>query len=161
MFRLVNLLVFITFLYSTVYAQSDDDFLSDFGGDDFEEIESELDFVTTNVVKEKFSDISIEKKQTSESFDWDAIFSQKLYYGLESPAVPFFRRAPGIEAIHSNINLGLNTKFAEVVNFKLSGDVNWDWGYFESSKYYYGPSAADYKLRDLYIDFYPQSMDFG
>ena len=61
MFRLVNLLVFITFLYSTVYAQSDDDFLSDFGGDDFEEIESELDFVTTNVVKEKFSDISIEK----------------------------------------------------------------------------------------------------
>ena len=155
MFRLVNLLVFITFLYSTVYAQSDDDFLSDFGGDDFEEIESELDFVTTNVVKEKFSDISIEKKQTSESFDWDAIFSQKLYYGLESPAVPFFRRAPGIEAIHSNINLGLNTKFAEVINFKFSGDVNWDWGYFESSKYSYGPTAADFKLRDLYIDFYP------
>jgi len=154
-FRLVNLLVFITFLYSTVYAQSDDDFLSDFGGDDFEEIESELDFVTTNVVKEKFSDISIEKKQTSESFDWDAIFSQKLYYGLESPSVPFFRRAPGIEAIHSNINLGLNTKFAEVINFKFSGDVNWDWGYFESSKYSYGPTAADFKLRDLYIDFYP------
>ena len=107
MFRLVNLLVFITFLYSTVYAQSDDDFLSDFGGDDFEEIESELDFVTTNVVKEKFSDISIEKKQTSESFDWDAIFSQKLYYGLESPSVPFLRRAPGIEAINSNINVFL------------------------------------------------------
>ena len=114
MFRLVNLLVFITFLYSTVYAQSDDDFLSDFGGDDFEEIESELDFVTTNVVKEKFSDISIEKKQTSESFDWDAIFSQKLYYGLESPAVPFFRRAPGIEAIHSNINLGLNLSLIHI-----------------------------------------------
>lgn len=126
MFRLVNLLVFITFLYSTVYAQSDDDFLSDFGGDDFEEIESELDFVTTNVVKEKFSDISIEKKETSESFDWDAIFSQNLYYGLQSPSVPFFRRAPGIEAINSNINLGLNTKFAEVINFKFSGDVNWD-----------------------------------
>ena len=156
MFRLVNLLVFITFLYSTVYAQSDDDFLSDFGGDDFEEIESELDFVTTNVVKEKFSDISIEKKQTSESFDWDAIFSQKLYYGLESPAVPFFRRSPGIEAIHSNINLGLNTKFAEVINFKLSGDVNWDWGgYFESTKYSYGPTSADFMLRDLFIDFYP------
>ena len=63
MFWLVNLLVFITFLYSTVYAQSDDDFLSDFGGDDFEEIESELDFVTTSVVKEKFFDISSEKKQ--------------------------------------------------------------------------------------------------
>ena len=155
MFRLVYLLFFIIFLYSTVYAQSDDDFLSDFGGDDFEEIESELDLVTTNVVKEKFSDITIEKKQTSKSFDWDAIFSQKLYYGLESPAVPFFRRAPGIEAIHSNINLGLNTKFAEVINFKFSGDVNWDWGYFESSRYSYGPSAADFKLRDLYIDFYP------
>ena len=155
MFKLVNLLVFILLLYSTVYAQSDDDFLSDFGGDDFEEIESELDFVTTNVVKEKFSDISIEKKQNNESFDWDAIFSQKLYYGLESPADPFFRRAPGIEAIDSNINLGLNTKFAEVINFKLSGDVNWDWGYFESSKYSYGPTAADFKLRDLYIDFYP------
>ena len=68
MFRLVNLLVFITFLYSTVYAQSDDDFLSDFGGDDFEEIESELDFVTTNVVKEKFSDISIEKKTNQRKF---------------------------------------------------------------------------------------------
>ena len=156
MFKLVNLLVFILLLYSTVYAQSDDDFLSDFGGDDFEEIESELDFVTTNVIKEKFSDISIEKKQTSESFDWDAIFSQKLYYGLESPAVPFFRRAPGIEAIHSNINLGLNTKFAEVINFKLSGDVNWDWGgYFESTKYSYGPTSADFMLRDLFIDFYP------
>ena len=156
MFRLVNLLVFITFLYSTVYAQSDDDFLSDFGGDDFEEIESELDFVTTNVVKEKFSDISIEKKQTSESFDWDAIFSQKLYYGLEYPSAPFLRRAPGIEAIHSNINLGLNTKFAEVINFKLSGDVNWDWGgYFESTKYSYGPTSADFMLRDLFIDFYP------
>ena len=156
MFKLVNLLVFILLLYSTVYAQSDDDFLSDFGGDDFEEIESELDLVTTNVVKEKFSDISIEKKQTSESFDWDAIFSQKLYYGLESPAVPFLRRAPGIEAIHSNINLGLNTKFAEVINFKLSGDVNWDWGgYFESTKYSYGPTSADFMLRDLFIDFYP------
>ena len=155
MFKLVNLLVFILLLYSTVYAQSDDDFLSDFGGDDFEEIESELDLVTTNVVEEKSSDNSIEKKSTSESFDWDAIFSQKLYYGLEYPSAPFLRRAPGIEAIHSNINLGLNTKFAEVINFNLSGDVNWDWGYFESSKYSYGPTAADFKLRDLYIDFYP------
>ena len=155
MFKLVNLLVFILLLYSTVYAQSDDDFLSDFGGDDFEEIESELDLVTTNVVEEKSSDNSIEKKSTSESFDWDAIFSQKLYYGLESPAVPFFRRAPGIEALHSNINLGLNTKFAEAINFKLSGDVNWDWGYFESSKYSYGPTSADFMLRDLVIDFYP------
>ena len=155
MLRLLNLLIFVLFFNSTVSAQSDDDFLSDFGGDDFEEIESELDFFTTNVVKEKLSDISIEKKQSIESFDWDAIFSQKLYYGLESPAVPFFRRAPGIEAIHSNINLGLNTKFAEVINFKFSGDVNWDWGYFESSKYSYSPTAADFKLRDLYIDFYP------
>ena len=156
MFKLVNLLVFILLLYSTVYAQSDDDFLSDFGGDDFEEIESELDLVTTNVVEEKSSDNSIEKKSTSESFDWDAIFSQKLYYGLEYPSAPFLRRAPGIEAIHSNINLGLNTKFAEVINFKLSGDVNWDWGgYFESSKYSYGPTSADFMLRDLFIDFYP------
>ena len=96
MFRLVNLLVFITFLYSTVYAQSYDDFLSDFGGDDFEEIESELDFVTTNVVKEKFSDISIEKKQTSESFDWNAIFSQKLHYGLESPVSLFSGELQGL-----------------------------------------------------------------
>ena len=155
MFRLVNLIVFIIFFYSTVYAQSDDDFLSDFGGDDFEEIESELDLVTTNVVKEIFTDNSIEKKPTSESFDWDAIFSQKLSFGLESPSVPFFRRAPGIEAIHSNINLGLNTKFSEVINFKLSGDITWDWGYFESSKYSYGPTSADFMLRDLYIDFYP------
>ena len=156
MFKLVNLLVFILLLYSTVYAQSDDDFLSDFGGDDFEEIESELDLVTTNVVEEKSSDNSIEKKSTSESFDWDAIFSQKLYYGLEYPSAPFLRRAPGIEAIHSNINLGLNTKFAEVINFKLSGDVNWDWGgYFESTKYSYGPTSADFMLRDLFIDFYP------
>ncbi len=156
MFKLVNLLVFILLLYSTVYAQSDDDFLSDFGGDDFEEIESELDLVTTNVVEEKSFDNSIEKKSTSESFDWDAIFSQKLYYGLEYPSAPFLRRAPGIEAIHSNINLGLNTKFAEVINFKLSGDVNWDWGgYFESTKYSYGPTSADFMLRDLFIDFYP------
>ena len=156
MFKLVNLLVFILLLYSTVYAQSDDDFLSDFGGDDFEEIESELDLVTTNVVEEKSSNNSIERKSTSESFDWDTIFSQKLHYGLESPSAPFFRRAPGIEAIHSNINLGLNTKFAEVINFKLSGDVNWDWGgYFESTKYSYGPTSADFMLRDLFIDFYP------
>ena len=156
MFKLVNLLVFILLLYSTVYAQSDDDFLSDFGGDDFEEIESELDLVTTNVVEEKSSENLIEKKSTSESFDWDAIFSQKLYYGLEYPSAPFLRRAPGIEAIHSNINLGLNTKFAEVINFKLSGDVNWDWGgYFESTKYSYGPTSADFMLRDLFIDFYP------
>ena len=98
----------------------------------------------------------LEKKSTSESFDWDAIFSQKLYYGLEYPSAPFLRRAPGIEAIHSNINLGLNTKFAEVINFKLSGDVNWDWGgYFESTKYSYGPTSADFMLRDLFIDFYP------
>ena len=156
MFKLVNLLVFILLLYSTVYAQSDDDFLSDFGGNDFEEIESELDLVTTNIVEEISSDNSIEKKSTSESFDWDAIFSQKLYYGLEYPSAPFLRRAPGIEAIHSNINLGLNTKFAEVINFKLSGDVNWDWGgYFESTKYSYGPTSADFMLRDLFIDFYP------
>ena len=155
MLRLLNLLVFVLLLNSTVFAQSDDDFLSDFGGDDFEEIESELDLVTTNVVKENFADNSIEKKPTSESFDWNAIFSQKLFYGLESPSVPFFRRAPGIEAIYSNLNLGLNTKFAEGTNFKLSGEVTWDWGYFESSKYSYGPSSADFMLKDLYIDFYP------
>ena len=155
MFKLVNLLVFILLLYSTVHAQSDNDFLSDFGGDDFEEIENELDLVTTNVVKENSADNSIKKKPTSERFDWNAIFSQKLYYGLESPSVPFFRRAPGIEAIYSNLNLGLNTKFAEGTNFKLSGEVTWDWGYFESSKYAYGPSSADFMLKDLYIDFYP------
>ena len=74
MLRLLNLLVFVLLLNSTVFAQSDDDFLSDFGGDDFEEIESELDLVTTNVVKENFADNSIEKKLTSESFDWNAIF---------------------------------------------------------------------------------------
>ena len=96
MFKLVNLLVFVIFLNSTVYAQSDDDFLSDFGGDDFEEIESEVDLVATNVVKEKFSDNSIEKKQTSESFDWDAIFSQKVYYGLEFPSVPFSGELQGL-----------------------------------------------------------------
>ncbi len=78
MFRLVNLLVFITFLYSTVYAQSDDDFLSDFGGDEFEEIESELDFVTTNVVKEKFSDISIEKNKPAKVLI-GMLFSLKSY----------------------------------------------------------------------------------
>ena len=102
MFKLVNLLVFILLLYSTVHAQSDNDFLSDFGGDDFEEIENELDLVTTNVVKENAVDNSIKKKPTSEIFDWNAYFSQKLYYGLESPSVPFFRRDPGIEAIYSN-----------------------------------------------------------
>ena len=155
MLRLLNLLVFVLLLNSTVFAQSDGDFLSDFGGDDFEEIESELDLVTTNVVKENSADNSIKNKPTSESFDWNAIFSQKLYYGLESPSVPFFRRAPGIEAIYSNLNLGLNTKFAEVTNFKLSGEVTLDWGYFESSKYSYGPSSADFMLKDLYIDFYP------
>ena len=155
MFKLVNLLVFILLLYSTVHAQSDNDFLSDFGGDDFEEIENELDLVTTNVVKENAVDNSIKKKPTSEIFDWNAYFSQKLYYGLESPSVPFFRRDPGIEAIYSNLNLGLNTKLAEGTNFKLSGEVTWDWGYFESSKYAYGPSSADFMLKDLYIDFYP------
>ncbi len=153
--RLLNLIVFVLLLNSTVSAQSDDDFLSDFGGDDFVEIESELDFFTTNVVKENSAVNSIEKKPNSESFDWNIIFSQKLYYGLESPSVPFFRRAPGIEAIYSNLNLGLNTKFAEVTNFKLSGEVTWDWGYFESSKYSYGPSSADFMLKDLYIDLYP------
>ena len=96
MLKLLNSLVLALLLYLPGFGQSDDDFLSDFGGDDFEEIESELDFVTTNVVKEKFSDISIEKKQTNESFDWDAIFSQKLYYGLESPAVPFSGELQGL-----------------------------------------------------------------
>ena len=71
--RLLNLLVFVLLLNSTVSAQSDDDFLSDFGGDDFEEIESELDFFTTNVVKENFADNSIEKKPTRKSFDWNVI----------------------------------------------------------------------------------------
>ena len=52
------------FLYSTVYAQSDDDFLSDFGGDDFEEIESELDLVTTNVVKKNF--LTFQSKKTNQ-----------------------------------------------------------------------------------------------
>ena len=85
MLRLLKLLVFVLLLNSTVFAQSDGDFLSDFGGDDFEEIESELDLVTTNVVKENSADNSIKNKPTSESFDWNAIFSQKLYYGLETP----------------------------------------------------------------------------
>ena len=62
MLKLVNALFFFLLLNSTVSAQSDDDFLSDFGGDDFEEIESELDLVATNVVKEKFSDMPIKKK---------------------------------------------------------------------------------------------------
>ena len=155
MLKVLYLFISVLFLHSSVFAQSDDDFLSDFGGDDFEEIESELDLVATNVVKELFADNSIEKKPTSESFDWNAIFSQKLYYGLESPSLPFFRRAPGIEAINSNLNLGLNTKSSNGINFKLSGDVTWDWGYFESSKYSYGPTSADFMLKDLYVDFYP------
>ena len=61
------------YLTQPVFAQSDDDFLSDFGGDDFEELESELDLVTTNVI-ENFANNSIEKKPTSESFDWNAVF---------------------------------------------------------------------------------------
>ena len=28
-------------------------------------------------------------------------------------------------------------------------------GYFESTKYSYGPTSADFMLRDLFIDFYP------
>ena len=59
------------------------------------EIESELDLVTTNVVEEK-SLIFNRKKSTSESFDWDAIFSQKLYYGLESPSVLFSGELQGL-----------------------------------------------------------------
>ena len=135
MFRLVNLLVFITFLYSTVYAQSDDDFLSDFGGDDFEEIESELELVTTNVIKIVTTDTTLEKNPSNENLNWDGLLSQKVLYGLQSPSSPFLRRAPGFEAVSSNINLRFNSKIAEKINFKISGDVYWNWGDFESSKY--------------------------
>ena len=123
-----------------MFGQSDDDFLSDFGGDDFEEIESELDLVSINVAKDVLNDNSIKKKLTNEYLNWDAVLSQKLTYGLESPSVPFFRRSAGIESASSSINLGFNSKIGEGVNLKLSGDVNWGWGDFQNSKYSYGPT---------------------
>ena len=65
-----------------MFGQSDDDLLSDFGGDDFEQIESELDLVTINVAKDVLNGNSIEKKLTNQYFNWDAVLSQKLTYGL-------------------------------------------------------------------------------
>ena len=138
-----------------MFGQSDDDFLSDFGGDDFEEIESELDLVTINVAQDVLTENSFEKSLTNEYFNWDAVLSQKLTYGLESPSVPFFRRTPGIDSASSSISLGFNSKIAERVNLKLAGDVNWEWGDFQNSKYSYGPTSANFVLKDLYIDFYP------
>ncbi len=155
MLKLLNSLVLAVLLYLPLFGQSEDDFLSDFGGDDFEEIESELDLVTSNVAQDVFSDNSIEKKLTNEIFNWDAVLSQKLTYGFESPSVPFSRRAAGIDSASSSINLGFNSKIAERVNLKLAGDVNWEWGDFQNSKYSYGPTSADFVLKDLYFDFYP------
>ena len=137
------------------FAQSDDDFLSDFGGDDFEEIESELELVTTDVIKEASTDIVHKKNTSNENLNWDGLLSQKFLYGLQSPSAPFLRRAPGIELVSSNINLSFNSKIGEKTKFKISGDVYWNWGDFESSKYSYGPTSADFTLKDLYIDFYP------
>ena len=82
MLKLLNSFVLASLLYLPVFGQSDDDFLSDFGGDDFEEIESELDLVTINVAQDVLTDNSIEKKLTNEIFNWDAVLSQKLTYGL-------------------------------------------------------------------------------
>ena len=135
MLKFVNSLVLAVLLYSPVFCQTDDDFLSDFGGDDFEEIESELDLVTINVAQDVLTDNSVEKKLTNEYFNWDAAFSQKLTYGLESPSVPFFRRAAGIDSVSSSINLAFNSKIAKRANLKLAGDVNWEWGDFQNSKY--------------------------
>ena len=50
MLKALYLFISVLFLHASVFAQSDDDFLSDFGGDDFEEIESELELVTTSAV---------------------------------------------------------------------------------------------------------------
>ena len=62
MLKVLHLLISVLFLHSAAFAQSDDDFLSDFGGDDFGEIESELELVTTNVIKEVSTDIELKKK---------------------------------------------------------------------------------------------------
>ena len=155
MLKVLYLFISVLFLHSSVFAQSDDDFLSDFGGDDFEEIESELELVTTNVIKSVTTDTSLEKNPSNENLNWDGLLSQKVLYGLQSPSSPFLRRTPGFELVSSNINLRFNSKIAEKTNFKISGDVYWNWGDFESSKYSYGPTSADFTLKDLYIDFYP------
>ena len=59
MLKVLYLFISFLFLHLSVFAQSDDDFLSDFGGDDFEEIESELELVTTNVNKSVTTDTSL------------------------------------------------------------------------------------------------------
>ena len=66
MLKLLNSLVLAVLLYLPVFGQSDDDFLSDFGGDDFEELESELELVTTNVIESVTTDTSLEKNPSNE-----------------------------------------------------------------------------------------------
>ena len=82
MLKVLYLFISVLFLHSLVFAQSDDDFLSDFGGDDFEEIESELELVTTNVIKSVTTDTSLEKNPSNENLNWDGLLSQKVLYGL-------------------------------------------------------------------------------
>ena len=135
MLKVLYLFISVLFLHSSVFAQSDDNFLSDFGGDDFEEIESELELVTTNVIKSVTTDTSLEKNPSNENLNWDGLLSQKVLYGLQSPSSPFLRRTPGFELVTSNINLRFNSKIAEKANLKISGDSYWNWGDFESSKY--------------------------
>ena len=105
MLKVLHLLISVLFLHSAAFAQSDDDFLSDFGGDDFGEIESELELVTTNLIKEVSTDIELKKNPSNEKLNWDGLLSQKFLYGLQSPSAPFLRRAPGFELVSSNINL--------------------------------------------------------
>ena len=83
-FSISFVLVFLFFL-SPLFSQSEESFLDDFGGDEFSDIEAEIDF-TQN---ETFNP-SIQSEETEQSgFSNKVIISQKLIYGLDKPESPF------------------------------------------------------------------------
>ena len=147
-FSISFVLVFLFFL-SPLFSQSEENFLDDFGGDDFSDIEAEIDLAQNETINP-----SIQNEETEQSeFSNKVTISQKLIYGLDKPESPFLRTSTGLDSFNSNINLQTKFKIFENVNFKFSGDIFWTWGGFKNANYKYEPTSATFKLRDLYLDY--------
>jgi len=148
-------LTFFFFVVNPVFPQSNDDFLNDFGGDSFSDLEAEIDTKTSEIIIEtRETDSKILDKEINSSSFITGTLSQRLVYGLEDPGTYFSRSSQGVDNFQSKFNFQIESKILGSINFKTSGDVSWDWGSFKGTNYEYNPTAADFQLRDMYFDYF-------
>ncbi len=77
---------------------------------------------------------------------------QDFTYGIASPKEFFSRNQSGVEKLNSELFLQVQGRPSDNSKIKLSGIVDYDWGSWLNNAYALGNSAADFELKDLFLD---------